>query len=188
MSSPIRQLFRGGARLRGHSGPERCYKNAGYELEKLSGEIAWYEQQVRNSARLTLQYKLEIGKRLIRAKELLPHGHFLSWAKQQFGWTPRHIQNHVLLAENAKRDSHLPAGASLRLALTSIRKSEPGPTLVASAKTEVPLPVQRIHLVGEILEGTLDHERFLAQVEQLASGLGAVKAKWKVRWVAPGDK
>jgi hypothetical protein len=190
MSSPIRQPYRSASSLRRYSAWERELKTAGNELEKLSGEIAWYEEQARNSARLTLQYKLEIGRRLMRAKELLPHGHFLSWARTQFGWTPRHIQNHVLLAENAKRVSHLPVGASLRLALASIRKLAPEAvaTSATSDSFEAPVPVQRIHIVGEILEGGLDHEQFLAEVEQLASRLGAVKSKWKARWAAPRDE
>jgi hypothetical protein len=50
------------------------------ELEKLAGEIAWYEEEARKTVKLALQYKFEIGRRLARAKAILPHGRFLSWA------------------------------------------------------------------------------------------------------------
>jgi hypothetical protein len=186
MSSPARQPYDNRTSLR-YSTLERGLKKAGTELEKISGEIAWYEEQARNSARLTLQYKLEIGKRLTRAKELLPHGYFLSWARQQFGWTARHVQNHLLLAANAKHVSHLPVGASLRLALASIQKSLPEPISTNGNEIEALPPIQRIYLVGDILDGNLDRERFLAEIEQLAARLGAAKTKWKVRWVTSSD-
>jgi hypothetical protein len=150
------------------------------ELEKLSGEITWYEQQAQNSARLTLQYKLEIGKRLMRAKGILPHGHFLSWARQQFGWTPRHVQNHLLLADNAKRISHLPTGASMRLALASIRKEDPGNGSPAKILPEIE-PVQRIYLIGEIPEGRLDPDLFSEALKDLANEFGAPNTRWRAR-------
>ena len=179
MSSPARQPFNNRTSVR-YSTLERGLKNAGTELGKLSGEIAWYEEQARKSARLTLQYKLEIGKRLARAKELLPHGHFLSWARQQFGRTARHVQNHLLLAANAKRVSHLPMGASLRLALASIQKTIPERMSAAGNQIQM---IQRIYLVGDILEGSLDRERLLTEIDQRADELGTAKIRWKVRWV-----
>jgi len=186
MSSAVRQLLDSRSSLRKRSLVKPELKKPGYDLEKISGEIAWYEEQARNSARLTLQYKLEIGKRLVRAKELLPHGQFLPWAQQQFGWTPRHVQNHLILAENAKRVSHLPAGASLRLALASIRKADAAP--VSCGKTlEVVKTVQRLHLIGEIREGALDAERFLIELERLAAQFGAPDSKWKARWEISKD-
>ena len=156
------------------------------KVDQLKQDLKDYEEQARNSARLTLQYKLEIGKRLVRAKELLPHGQFLPWAQQQFGWTPRHVQNHLILAENAKRVSHLPAGASLRLALASIRKADAAP--VSCGKTlEVVKTVQRLHLIGEIREGALDAERFLIEMERLAAQFGAPDSRWKARWEISKD-
>src|SRR5262249_5757455 len=55
------------------------------ELQVISREISWYEEEARKSVSLALQYKLEIGKRLIRAKGLLKHGQFLRWAQNEFG-------------------------------------------------------------------------------------------------------
>jgi hypothetical protein len=149
-----------------------------HELRKITGEIAWYEEEARKSAGLLLQYRLEIGKRLARAKAILPHGQFLSWAQQEFGWAPRHVQNHLTLAANANRISRLDAGASLNMALAAIKKLEP-----CNEEGTVPLPtlVQRVYLIGEIEEGKLDCEAFLAEVARLAFSFGASKTKWKVR-------
>src|SRR4029077_18371695 len=90
----------------------RELSNPPAELEKLAGEIGWYEEQCRKTLMLALQYKLEIGRRLMRAKTLLPHGRFLPWAQQQFGWTARHVERHINLAENASCVSSLPPGTS----------------------------------------------------------------------------
>src|SRR5580704_8348468 len=85
-------------------------RGARWELDRLAGEIGWYEEEARKTVMLALQYKLEIGRRLARAKKILPHGQFLTWAHEEFGWTPRHIQRHLKLVENASRVSRLPPG------------------------------------------------------------------------------
>jgi hypothetical protein len=153
------------------------------ELEKLAGEIGWYEEEARKTFGLALQYKLEIGRRLARAKELLPHGKFLSWAQNEFGWTPRHVQNHLVLVENAKRISHLPTGASLRMALAAIKQSQ-AEVAKPGGKLEVPSSIQKIHLTGEIEEGTLDRDKLIAELTRIAARLGAPKTRWKARWDA----
>ena len=38
------------------------------ELLRLAGEIGWYQEQAKKTVMLALQYKLEIGRRLARAK------------------------------------------------------------------------------------------------------------------------
>jgi hypothetical protein len=151
----------------------------GAELAKLAGEIGWYEDQARKTVMLALQYKFEIGRRLARAKALLPHGHFLSWARQEFGWSPRHVQRHLMLAENASCVSCLPPGASLRMALAAIRKlrTEPEKALGEAPKD----PSQRIHIVGELEEGTIDRDCLLNLVARLAKELGAENMRWRIR-------
>jgi hypothetical protein len=148
------------------------------DLSQISGEIAWYEEEARKSVGLALQYKLEIGKRLARAKSLMPHGTFLAWAKTEFGWTPRHVQNHLMLAANAKRVSCLGPGASLRMALAAIKEADP----------EVPKGIQsistfrltkKIHVVGEIEEGTIDCDQLINELGRIAAVLGAPRTKWK---------
>jgi hypothetical protein len=154
------------------------------ELSKLSGEIAWYEEEARKSVSLALQYKLEIGRRLLLAKDLLPHGKFLSWAHQEFGWTPRHIQNHLALAANAKQVARLAPGASLRMALAAIKNAQMKPANGDENSAEehaVPSVRRRIHVVGEIEEGTLDCQLLVAELSRIAAHLGAPKTRWKAR-------
>ena len=108
----------------------------------------------------------------------MPHGGFLSWAQAQFGWTPRHVQNHLTLAANAKRVSHLGPGASLRMALAAIKEVNP------EAKKSVELvrldsAVKKIHVVGEIEEGTLDCKQLVEELVRIAAALGAPRTKWK---------
>jgi hypothetical protein len=67
-------------------------------IDRLAREIRWHEQQAQANARTALTHKVEIGLRLIRAKELLDHGEFLPWGKQEFGWQPKHLERHMALA------------------------------------------------------------------------------------------
>lgn len=153
------------------------------ELSKLSGEISWYEEEARKSVSLALQYKLEVGRRLLLAKDLLPHGKFLSWARQEFGWTPRHVQNHLALAAHAKQVAKLAPGASLRMALAAIKNAQMKPANGDGSSPEehdLP-PVRRIHVVGVIEEGTLDCQLLLAELSRISAHLGAPKTRWKAR-------
>jgi|SRR5581483_1508941 len=150
------------------------------ELAKLVGEIGWYEDQARKTVMLALQYKFEIGRRLARAKLLLPHGQFLSWARQEFGWSPRHVQRHLMLAENASSVLNLPPGASLRMALAAIRKSKADPEK-SGGEAVRSIPIQRIYIVGEIEEGAVDRDLLLSGVAKLAEELGAQKMRWRIR-------
>jgi Protein of unknown function (DUF3102) len=150
------------------------------ELAKLAGEISWYEEEARKTVMLALQYKLEIGRRLARAKTLLPHGRFLVWAHDQFGWTPRHVQRHLTLAENAPRVACMPHETSLRMALAAIRELRTD----ANARDAVPEAepeCQSIHIIGELQPGTIDQDLLLAEVTKLAGALGVQKLRWKIR-------
>lgn len=149
------------------------------ELEKLAGEIGWYEDQARKTVLLVLQYKLEIGRRLARAKALLPHGAFLSWAQSHFGWSPRHIQRHLTLAENASRVSRLPPGASLRMALAAIQENPADGQQPPRAKLS--RGPQRIHIVGDLEQGNIDRDRLLSGIVRLAAELGAERIRWRIR-------
>jgi Protein of unknown function (DUF3102) len=133
---------------------------------------------------LALQYKVEVGRCLLRAKELLPHGQFLPWAHQEFGWTSRHVQNHLALATNAKQVVRLAPGASLRMALAAIKNAQMRPANgdeAVSTEEQLPPPIQRIHLVGEVEEGTLDCDLLLTELTRIAATLGAPKTRWKAR-------
>jgi hypothetical protein len=157
------------------------------ELQAISREISWYEEEVRKTVKLTLQYKVEIGKRLARAKVMLPHGQFIQWCQNEFNWTQRHVQNHLVLAANEKRVSHLPAGASLRMALAAIKELEFAETEEAHAETktkgkvEVLPPPVRLHIFGEVLEGAIDCEQLIEALTLLATRLGAPLTRWTIK-------
>jgi hypothetical protein len=150
------------------------------ELARLSGEIGWYEEEARKTVMLALQYKLEIGRRLARAKKLLPHGRFLSWARDEFGWTPRHIQRHLQLVENAPRVSHLPPGTSLRMALAAIRDVQTG-SARAPLEVDETWRSQCIRIIGKIEPGNVDRDRLLTEITRIASEMGIQKMEWTIR-------
>jgi hypothetical protein len=162
-------------------------KHIGDELHILAGRILWYEEEVRKTVGLALQYKLEIGRSLARAKQLLPHGKFLAWAQHEFGWTPRHVQNHLTLAANAKRVSHLGPGASLRMALAAIKESRADVSKPVDSRLSIGPPpalesVQRIQLIGEFEEGEVDCHQLVLEMARISAALGVPNARWKARW------
>jgi hypothetical protein len=88
-----------------------------------------------------------------------------------------------LLAENAKRVSHSPAGTSLNVALASTRREEPGTggTGLPSEIFPTIALVQRIYLIGEVHEGRLDLDRFNEALNDLAAEFGAPNIRWRAR-------
>ena len=154
------------------------------ELTKIAGEISWYEEEARKTVMLALQYKLEIGRRLARAKVLLPHGKFLPWAHDQFGWTPRHVQRHLMLAENAPRVLCMPRETSLRMALAAIRELRTD-TDTSGAPPEDEPGCQSIHIIGELQPGTVNQDRLLEEVVKLAEEFGVQKMRWRIRGRSP---
>ena len=160
----------------------RSVANSKSELAKLAGEIGWYQEEARKTVMLALQYKLEIGRRLARAKSLLPHGKFLAWAQDEFGWTPRHVQRHLILAGNASHVSCLPPDMSLRMALAAIRvlRTDTG-TQKAPTEDESACHSQPIHIIGELEPGSIDRELLLVEITKIAKELGVQKMRWKIR-------
>ncbi len=94
------------------------------EMERITREIHTLEAHAVERALSAVEFKIEIGRRLQRAKEILPHGEFMPWASREFGWNPRHVQKHMELARNAPRVAHLPPEASLRAALAAIAEAD----------------------------------------------------------------
>ena len=160
----------------------RSVANSKTELAKLAGEIGWYQEEARKTVMLALQYKLEIGRRLARAKSLLPHGKFLSWAQDEFGWTARHVQRHLILAVNASHVSCLPPDMSLRMALAAIRVLRiDSDAQKAPSEAESTFHPQPIHIVGELEPGSIDRALLLAEITRIAKELGVEKMRWRIR-------
>jgi hypothetical protein len=102
----------------------------------LAAEIKDHEVEAQQHAGTAIEHKIAIGERLIEAKGLLRHGEFLTWARAEFGWTASHLQKHTRLARNASRVTHLPDGASLRMALAAIRPASHPPAGASGAALE----------------------------------------------------
>jgi hypothetical protein len=112
----------------------------GRELEDITKEIHLYEAHAQGHAGDAIKFKVEIGKRLTRAKELLKHGDFLPWAEKEFGWQRNHVSKHMRLAANVSRGIHLNPNASLRAALAAISTPDPQ---AEGVETETPAKPER---------------------------------------------
>ena len=117
-----------------------------HELDKIVQRINYHEQQAQQSAKLAIQYKLDIGQELMTAKKLLPHGEFGRWAQAEFGWGRSHLARHLRLARNVARVAQLPPGASLRMALAAIST----PANTKTAVTVQQTGPGRYRLVGDV--------------------------------------
>lgn len=94
------------------------------ELARLAAEIRWLEEQAQLSARTALAHKVDIGLRLVRAKDLLDHGEFLPWAKKEFGWAQPHVWRHMELARNHTRVNDLAPDVSWREITRALKDQE----------------------------------------------------------------
>jgi hypothetical protein len=94
------------------------------ELDRITREIHTLEAHAIQRATSAIEFKVEIGRRLVRAKELLPFGSFVEWATKEFGWDRRHVARHMDLYRHGTRVSHLPPEASLRAALAAIAEAD----------------------------------------------------------------
>ena len=56
------------------------------DINTITSEIRYIQNDVQQYA---AQGALKIGERLCEAKELLGHGEFLPWIKDEFGWVVR---------------------------------------------------------------------------------------------------
>lgn len=88
-----------------------------------------------------MKFKAEIGTRLIAAKDLLPHGQFMSWAKERFGWDHSHVNRHMTLARNWDRVRTLPGDASLRMAMQAISAASDTPPVPRPKYTKFVIPL-----------------------------------------------
>jgi len=67
----------------------------GTSLETVTKEISWLLGKLEDNSKLTLKLIFETGKRLAAAKEMLDHGQFLPWLKQNFALSERTAQNYI---------------------------------------------------------------------------------------------
>ena len=101
------------------------------DINTITSEICYIQNDVQQYA---AQGALKIGERLCEAKELLGHGEFLPWIKDEFGWTDRTAQK-LMAVYREFGDS---------------QKSLFGPEI--NAKTYSDLPVSKLYLLISVPE------------------------------------
>jgi hypothetical protein len=109
--------------------PERAQSD---RIGVLAAEIKAHEVEAQQHAGTAIEHKIAIGKRLIEAKGILRHGEFLTWAKDEFGWSQPYLWKHMSLVRNHSRVNDLPPGASMRMALAALRTPASHPPAGAS--------------------------------------------------------
>ena len=163
-------------------------------LERLAGEIRAHEAQAHGHATEALRHKVEIGHRLLEAKALLPHGAFVAWGRQEFGWEQPHLWRHLELARNHARVHDLPPGTSLRMALAvlgrdkaSLSHAEAHARRLAAVETAVATAPPRETLpYGEIVRAAA--EAYLPSLPAGSAHLCVTSpAYWMLREYTEGD-
>ena len=101
------------------------------DINTITSEIRYIQNDVQQYA---AQGALKIGERLCEAKELLEHGEFLPWIKDEFGWTDRTAQK-LMAVYREFGDS---------------QKSLFGPEI--NTKTYSDLPVSKLYLLISVPE------------------------------------
>lgn len=101
------------------------------DINTITSEIRYIQNDVQQYA---AQGALKIGERLCEAKELLGHGEFLPWIKEEFGWTDRTAQK-LMAVYREFGDS---------------QKSLFGPEI--NTKTYSDLPVSKLYLLISVPE------------------------------------
>ena len=101
------------------------------DINTITSEIRYIQNDVQQYA---AQGALKIGERLCEAKELLGHGEFLPWIKDEFGWTDRTSQK-LMAVYREFGDS---------------QKSLFGPEI--NTKTYSDLPVSKLYLLISVPE------------------------------------
>lgn len=98
-------------------------------LEVIAGEIRTYSDLLAKSA-------IEIGRRLCEAKEMVPHGQFMDWVKENTGYSSRSAANFMRLFKEFSNEQNSLFGAEIKqqtfanlnytkvLALVSLPESE----------------------------------------------------------------
>ena len=89
-------------------------------IEQLTVEVKFYLGQIGQNI-------LEVGKRLIQAKALLPHGDFLNWLKNNFNLSQRTAYNFMECAKrfgNSKLQSIATFGSTQMIAMLALPEEE----------------------------------------------------------------
>jgi hypothetical protein len=93
------------------------------DLTNHSGTLTSHAEQIRRLGKRAFEDIVEIGRLLVEAKGLLPHGNWLPWLAKEFGWSPDTALNFTRIHELAKnrnfRNLNLPLSGAYLLAAPS---------------------------------------------------------------------
>jgi hypothetical protein len=117
------------------------------EIEQITREIHTLEAHAMQRAQRAVEFKVEIGKRLARAKAILKRGKFGAWAQKEFGWGHWHVARRMQLARNYPRVGNLGQEASLRAALADIAQAQNGRKSDVAEAERVPAARYRLVLM-----------------------------------------
>ncbi|HVA26086.1 MAG TPA: DUF3102 domain-containing protein [Chloroflexota bacterium] len=92
------------------------------QLDQLVHEITKLDAEACTLASQAVARRIEIGRQLIKAKDLLPHGQFEPWVTKQFGWTRQWAAKHMQLAkaDGATQQKVMDEAATMTAALTLV--------------------------------------------------------------------
>jgi hypothetical protein len=72
-------------------------------IEMLAEEIRTYDAHLHRAASDFVVAAVEIGKRLLQVRELLPHGQWLPWLREHFDWSEQTARNYMNAASGMGR-------------------------------------------------------------------------------------
>ena len=86
-------------------------------IETVTNEIVILREQ---ASLMAVQYILEIGKRLVEAKSLLPHGEWGEWLKNRVNFSQKTANNWMKLYEEFGMDQTTLSGSSISQAISNL--------------------------------------------------------------------
>jgi Protein of unknown function (DUF3102) len=95
--------------------------------------LAEHAAEIRRLGKQTVENVVEIGRRLVEAKEIAGHGNWLPWLDREFGWSPSTAENYINLF---KLSAKFPTVGNLDLDLRSLYLLA-APSIPPEARDEV---------------------------------------------------
>ncbi len=134
------------------------------DLNQLTVEIKFYVNQWG-------QNTIEIGKRLIAAKELVAHGDWQNWLEVNFNLTERTAQNFMRIAERFGKTKLISdLNSTQMIAMLSLPKGEEEKFIAEKAAEGTPVEDMTVkNLREEVAKWKADFEKQKSEVENLFS-------------------
>lgn len=154
--------------------PTAPFRQGGQEMERtpevIGAEIRMYVDAGR---RVTLLCGIEIGRRLVEAKELLNHGEWLPWLKRETDFSERSAQNYMKVF-----NSYSAAQLGLFGPETNAQTFADLPISKALALLSVP-ESEREDFAAEVGAETISVRELEARVRERTAEIEAEKRRWE---------